>query len=122
MKIECEFCHTVFEAEAPKEFGDTSRGVIQALVCTYCGLVKPLARISHDGLKMRDLMNLLRSKGKPVPEELVQTYQTEFTTSAAPVDLIPLAPAIRLVPSLNESCIWPATRFAEAMCSSVIGP
>ena len=68
MKIECEFCHTVFEAEAPKEFGDTSRGVIQVLVCTYCGLVKPLARISHDGVKMRDLMNLLRDEGKPVPK------------------------------------------------------
>ena len=78
MKIECEFCHTVFDAESPKEYGGTSRGVIQVLICAYCGLVKPLARISSDGVKMRDLMNLLRNKGKPVPEELVEAYQEEF--------------------------------------------
>jgi hypothetical protein len=93
VRIECEFCHTVFAAEAPKEYGDNSRGVIQVLICTYCGLVKPLARISDDGVKMRDLMNLLRNKGKPVPEELVEAYQAESTPiwSRKPVDVeIPL--------------------------------
>lgn len=92
MNIECEFCRAVFD-EVPKEYGDNGSGVIQVLICTYCGLVKPLARITHDGIKMRDLMNLLRDKGMPIPEELVQTYQAEFTPiwSPKPADVeIPL--------------------------------
>jgi hypothetical protein len=77
-KVECEFCHTVFDA-APKEYGANGRGVIQVLVCPDCGLVKPLARITNDGVMMRELMSLLRSEGLPVPEELVQNYEAEFT-------------------------------------------
>ena len=92
MKIECEFCHTVFDAEAPKEYGANGRGAIQVLVCTYCGLVKPLARISNDGVKMRDLMDLLRSKGKPVPEELVESYEAEFMPIWSPKPVDPAIP------------------------------
>jgi hypothetical protein len=84
VKIECESCHEVFESEAPKEYGERGGGVVQMLVCTECGHEKPLARITYNGVKMRDQMTRLRNKGKPVPEELVESYHVEFTPLLEP--------------------------------------
>lgn len=80
MKVKCESCHEVFEAEGPNEYGEEGGGVVQMLVCTKCGHEKPLARITYNGVKMRDQMTRLRSKGKSVPEELVESFQAEFTS------------------------------------------
>lgn len=80
MKVECESCHEVFETEGPNEYGEEGGEVVQMLVCTECSHEKPIARITYNGVKMRDQMTRLRSKGKSVAEELVESYQAEFTS------------------------------------------